>query len=134
MCWKRWMTSAKASRSPCLALPTSLSRSMLSPSSISATDKDTPLSKDAHSSAGVGPRVEEIAQGVADEVESQDDHEDGEPRQQDDVRAQDHELTPGREHAAPVGRGLLGAEAEEGQPRRRQDLRADIQAKSHHDR
>ena len=66
-----------------------------------------------------------VWQGIADEVESQDDHEDGEPGQQDDMRAQDHELPPRRQHAAPVGRGRLGAEAEEGEPRRREDLRAD---------
>ncbi len=50
------------------------------------------------------------------------------------MRAQDHELPPRRQHAAPVGRGRLGAEAEEGEPRRRQDLRADVEAEGHDDR
>src|SRR5882724_12934021 len=48
-------------------------------------------------------RVEDVAHGVADEVQRQHDHEDGQPWQQHDVRAQDHELPAGGEHAAPVG-------------------------------
>src|SRR5713101_2661662 len=38
---------------------------------------------------------------------------------------------PGRQHAAPVGRGRLGAQVKEREPRRRQNLRAEIQAESH---
>src|SRR3989338_8189645 len=67
-------------------------------------------------SARIRPRVEEIAQGVAHQVERQYDHEDGEPGQEDHVRAQDDELPARRQHAAPVGRGRLGAPAQEGQP------------------
>src|SRR5256885_17129614 len=55
-------------------------------------------------------RVEEVAHGVAHKVERQHDDEDGQPRQQDDVRAQDHERASRRQHAAPVRGGRLGAE------------------------
>src|SRR5919109_5342085 len=39
-----------------------------------------------------GARIEDVAQRIADQVERQHDDEDREPRQQHDVRAQDHEL------------------------------------------
>src|SRR5256714_5682911 len=83
------------------------------------------------SSARGRARVEDIAHGVAHEVERQHDDEDGQPRQQDDVRAQDHERASRRQHAAPVGGGRLGAEAQERQPRRGQDLGADVEAEGH---
>src|SRR5206468_12747930 len=70
-------------------------------------------------------RVEEVAQRVAHEIEGQHDHEDRQPRQQHDVRAEDDELPAGGEHAAPVGRRRLGAEAEKRQARGGQDLGAD---------
>jgi hypothetical protein len=43
-------------------------------------------------SARVRPRVEEIAWGVAHQVQGQHDHEDGEAEQEDNPRAQDDEL------------------------------------------
>ena len=62
------------------------------------------------------PRVQEVAQGVAHDVEGQHDDQDGEAGQEHDVRAQDDELPAGREHAPPVGGGRLRAEPEEGRP------------------
>ena len=50
------------------------------------------------------------------------------PGQQHHVGTEDHELAARGEHAAPVRRRRLGAEAEEAQSRRREDLRADVEA------
>ena len=79
-------------------------------------------------------RNEQIAQGIAHEVERQDHREDRQARQEHDVRAEDHELAARREHAAPVRGGGLGAEAEEAQPRGREDLGADVEAERDDDR
>jgi len=43
------------------------------------------------------------------------------------VRAQDDELPPRRQHAAPLGGGRLGAQAQEGQLHRLQDLPAHVE-------
>ena len=64
-------------------------------------------------------------------MQGQHDHEEGEPGQEHRVRVQDDELPARPQHAAPVGRGRLGAEAQEGQLRCRQDLRAHVEAKRH---
>src|SRR2546427_72035 len=88
-------------------------------------------SVDLVQSAGGGAGVQEVAEGVADEVQGQDDDEDREAREQDDVRAQDDELSAGREHAAPVGGRRLSAEAEEGETGRGADLGAHVEAEGH---
>ena len=61
-------------------------------------------------------------------------YKDREAGQEHRVQAQDHELPAGGEHAAPVRSGGLGAEAQEGQARGDEDLRADVQAERHHHR
>src|SRR6267143_1182794 len=47
----------------------------------------SPIEDDASGGSGGRPRVEQIAHGVTHEIERQHDGEDGQPRQQDDVRA-----------------------------------------------
>src|SRR5439155_17407061 len=57
-------------------------------------------------------RIEQVAERVAHEVQREHDDEDRETGQQHDVRAEDHELPAGGEHASPVRGRRLRAEAE----------------------
>src|SRR4051794_14287327 len=66
-------------------------------------------------------RVERVAQAVAEEVEGEDGHEDGEARKIGEVVGDADEAASGREHRPPFGRRRLGPEADEAQARRGQD-------------
>ena len=50
------------------------------------------------------PRIEDVAQRVAEQVEGQADDGDGEAGRRDDPGAVDHELAAGGGHRAPFGR------------------------------
>src|SRR5471030_2769913 len=112
-------------RSPPWCHPSMLSRSGQGqrrrrlPSSVSASCASTPwflhwVDKTFWSRWELtGPRVERVAQAVAEEVEGENREEDGQPRGENELRVDLVPLGGVREHAAPRGTWRLDADAEE---------------------
>src|SRR6476646_9008767 len=81
-----------------------------------------------------GPRIERVAQSVAEEIEGQSREQDCEPRPEHQPRLGRIELRCGREQIAPARSGDLDPDAEERQSRLEQDVLREDECREHDDR
>src|SRR5215510_10731795 len=83
---------------------------------------------------GPEPRIEDVAQAVAEQVHAEHGQHDAEPREGGDPPRLPEVVTPLAQHAAPLGLWRLATETEKAERRRRKDGRAETEGGRNHER